>query len=227
VERVEVGRVAEAAGDAVDVVVVGEGVEGEVAVDPFGAGLAVEGVGDLEVVAVVVARVETLVALVVGGGVERLGVRPVPIVAVDDLPHQPEVGAPGTEVAGEVALEAEVQAVGGVEPEPVDPEAVDPVVDGGEEVVPDLGIVEVELDQVVEAVPALVGEGVALGAGAVEVEEEPVAVGGALASLPDVGERPEVAADVVEDPVEDQAQPAPVEVVGGAERVVVAEAAVD
>mgnify|MGYP007000008514 CR=1 FL=1 len=49
------------------------------------------GMGDLEIVVVVVAAPQTLMQFVVGNGVEHLRVGPAAVVAVDDLAHQPEL----------------------------------------------------------------------------------------------------------------------------------------
>ena len=90
------------------------------------------------------------------------------------------------------------------------------------------GIAEIELDQIVVAVPALVPEGVAAGAGTAEVEVlEPVAVLRALTLFLYINELREFSADVVENSVKDNAYAVFVKsVTNEAERVIVTESAV-
>ena len=198
-------------------------------VDAAGAELAVEGVGDLEVVLGVVGRPVALPALVVGHRVQHLRVGPAGVVPVDDLAHEPELRVPGFGVVLQGPEEVEVHAVGGVQPEPVDVEAVHPHAHGPQQVVPDLGVFQVELHQFVVAAPGLIPEGVPHGGAAAEVQVlEPAAVRGGLALFPHVPEGPELPAHVVEDPVQHHPDAVFVEgVAQGGEGVVVPQAAVD
>ena len=198
-------------------------------VDAAGAELAVEGVGDLEVVLGVVGRPVALPALVVGHRVQHLRVGPAGVVPVDDLAHEPELRVPGLGVVLQGPEEVEAHAVGGVQPEPVDVEAVHPHAHGPQQVVPDLGVFQVELHQFVVSAPGLIPEGVPHGGAAAEVQVlEPAAVGGGLALLPHVPEGPELPTHVVEDAVEHHPDAVFVEgVAQGGEGVVVPQAAVD
>ena len=195
--------VGELAGQPVHVVVVREAVEGQILVDAAGAELPLEGVGDLKVIFGVVGRPKALPALVVGHRVQQLRVGPAGVVPVDDLPHEPEVGVPLPDIALEGAEEVEVHAVGGVQPQAVDVEPIHPHPHRVQQVAYHVGVAQVELHQLVVALPGIVPEGVAHGGGAAEVQVvEPAAVGGGLPVFLHVLEGPEVPAHVVEHPVQ-------------------------
>ena len=136
--------------------VVDEVVERQSRIAPVRPKLAVQGIGDLEVVAVHEARVQALVALVVGDRVEGVGVGPATVVPVDDLTEDPELRVDGSAPGGQRPKEVEVYDVGGVQPQAIDTEVLDPRPDRTQEVFSDSGIAEVQLDQVEVAVPALV-----------------------------------------------------------------------
>ena len=125
--------------------------------------------------------------------------------------------------------EVEVHAVGGIQPEPVDVETVHPHAHGPQQVIPDLGVFQVELHQLIVAAPGLVPEGVPHGGAPAEVQVlEPAAVGGGLALLLHIAEGPEATAHVVKDAVQHHPDAILVEgVTQGGEGVHVSQAAVD
>ena len=223
------GGVGEGAGQPVHVVVFGEVVEAQLLVNAAGPELAVEGVGNLEIVLGVVGRPVALPALVVGHRVQHLRVGPAGVVPVDDLAHEPELRVPGFGVVLQGPEEVEVHAVGGIQPETVDVETVHPHAHGPQQVIPDLGVFEIELHQLIVASPGLIPEGVPHGGAAAEVQVlEPAAVGGGLALLLHVSEGPEAPAHVIEDAVQHHSDAVLVEgVAKSGEGVHVSQAAVD
>ena len=151
--------------------------------------LALQRMYDFKQIHAIEAGMQSLVALVIRDRIEHLRVRPAVVVAVDDLAHEPEVRALALAEAADALEEIEVDAVGGVETDAVDLELLDPVIDGVDQVVADADVLEIQLDEVVVAVPPLIPEGVAAGGGTAEVQVlEPAAVAGALTLLLDVDE---------------------------------------
>ena len=163
---------------------------------------------------------------------------------VPDLADQVGIGSDRPAAPPELLPERlVVDLLRDVEPPAVDAEA-QPVLGDAQQVLAHRGVVGVELGQGRQAPPRLVAErartrGVAGTAGtaierrgpassALLVEVEPVAIGRVGAGLEDVVERPEAAAGVVEDAVEDDPHPAAVRLVEQlAQRVVAAEQRVD
>ena len=76
----------------------------------------------------------------------------------------------------------------------------------------DFLVSEIELDQVIIALPALVPEAVVVRGISVEADIEPILIGGFPSSLQDILELRESAADMVEHSVQDHADPRCVEV---------------
>ena len=189
-----------------DVVIVAEAQEVAALVERpgFGAELALEAVDYLEEVHTVQAGVQALVALVVRDAVEHLVVHPAVIVAVQRLAQEEKVTQAVAETA-QAAQEVEVQAVGNVEPQAVYAELLAPELHGVQYVVHDGGVFEVQLHELVVALPALVPEAVVIAAVAAEVYVEPVLIGRVPLPLLHVAEGPEATAHVVENAVEDDA----------------------
>ena len=159
---------------------------------------------DLKVVVVVVAGVNTLVALVVRNGVEHILVCDSVVVAVCDFAVEPEIGLLGLAEILELLEELGVDNVRRVKAQSVDAELVDPHFNGAEKVVDNLVVSQIELYEVVVTCPALVPEGVAVAASSVEVEVlEPAAVARIPLFLLNVVEGEELSAYVVKYAVED------------------------
>ena len=96
--------------------------------------------GDLEHVDRIKAGVQTLVALVVGAGVEHLVVDDLVVVAVKCLANQHKVGL---ELAGkgvQTTHEVAVEHIGDVQPQAVDAEDIGPTAHGLEQVINHGGI---------------------------------------------------------------------------------------
>ncbi len=189
--------------------VVDEVVESNGFVDPARAELTIQSVGDFEVVPVVVRGPEAFVYLVVRGRIERPRAAELAVVAMNHLTDEPEARSALSAKSGEVLHEATIQAVRRVETKPIDAQTIDPVAHSVEEVSEDLPVCQVELDQVVVAVPAAIDEGIT--EGALAFETQPVEPG-SIARVPtvtaDVLKGPERAAYMVKDRIEDHADPA-------------------
>ena len=166
--------------------------------------LALDGVGDLEVVVIVVGAVERLVQVVVGDGIERGVVHPAAVIAVDHLAHQPEIRLHGLGGGAQGAHEVKIQHVGGVQAQAVDVERLHPEAHRVQQVVPHGGILQVQLHQLVVAAPVFIGEAVVILVVAPEIHAAvPVPIGALLPAGLNVPEGEEIAARVVEHAVQD------------------------
>ena len=166
--------------------------------------LALEAVDSLKHVHAVEAGIQPLVALVVRDAVEHPVVHPAVIVAVERFAQEKEVAQPVAEGA-QTAQEVEVQAVGNVQAQAVYPELVAPELHGVEYVVRDGGVAEVELHELIVALPTLVPKAVVIAAVAAEINVEPVLVGRVPLLFLHVAECPEATAHMVKNTVEDDA----------------------
>ena len=193
------------AGDAPHVVVVDETEQVLALVERpvFGAKLPLQAVDDFKEVHGVERRVEALVAFVIRTAMEHVGVDPLVVVAVECLAEQEEVDADFLCLAAQAAEEVLFEAVGHVETQTVNAELFDPEVYAVQEVVDHGGVAEIQLDQGVMPLPTLVPETVVVGGVAVEVNQEPVAVGRIPFPGAHVAERPKIPPDVVEYGVDD------------------------
>ena len=204
VHRQQICGVAQLAGDAVHVVVVGEAVQ----LCPAGPVEAhvpqpLHRVGDLKIIAVVVAGIQRLVQRVVGDGVEHPAVDPPGIVPVDHLAHQPEIRLHLLRQPPQHLHKAKVQHVRRVQPQPVDVEVRHPAPDGIAKVALHLVVPLVQLHQKVVAAPVVVGKAVVIFIVSVKVHvAEPVPVGGLLPLFLQVPKGEKVPPYVVEYPVQ-------------------------
>jgi hypothetical protein len=197
----DVVAVAQFVGQALHIVVIREVIEPGIVAEAL---QTPHGMGDFEIVVVVVAAPQTLMQFVVGDRVEHLGVGPAAVVAMDDLAHQPELRLHLVGNAAQAPHEVEVQHVGSVQTDAVNIELIHPEADGVEVVVLHLGVALVQLDQQVEAAPVAVREAVVVLVVAPEIHvAEPVAVAGVLTVLLQLLEREEIAAHMVEHAVHD------------------------
>ena len=164
--------------------------------------LPLEGVDDLKQVHGVQRGVQPFIALVVGAGMEHLAVDPLVIVAVEGFAHQEELRLEAVAEGAQAAQKVLVQAVGHVQPQPVDAELVHPELHAVQQVVHHCRVAQVELHQFKVALPALVPEAVVVVGIAVEADVEPVLIGGVPLLFLYVPEGPEASAHMVEHPVQ-------------------------
>ena len=178
VDIIEMVFVAQLARHTVDVVVVNKVKGIDVLIDAAVRKLTVERMGDLKVVVVVVARINALVALIVGDGIEHFAADNAVVVAADHLAVEPKFGIFALAGLAELFEELAVHHIRRVQTQTVNAEFVDPEADRIEQILHDLGILQIQLDQIVVTCPALIPKRVAVGAAAVKVQIlEPAAVG--------------------------------------------------
>ncbi len=124
-----------------------------------------------------------------------------------DLSHQPEIGLEAPAARGKLPQEADVDAVGRVQPQAVDLEFPDPGLHRAEKMVPHVRVGQIELHKAVVPVPSNVGEGVPVRALFSKGKAvKPALAGRRGAASKHVLERPEVPADMIEDRVENDAE---------------------
>ena len=111
---------------------------------------------DLEKVHAVEARIQALVALVIRGGMEHLRIYPARVVAVKKLSDEEEILPDAVREAAKPFEKVEIKAVSHVEADTVYAEILDPEAHRVEQMIDDGGVAEVQLYEVVVALPALV-----------------------------------------------------------------------
>ena len=130
---------------------------------------------------------------------------------MNHLPQQEEALVPLPHVAVQAAHKVLVQQVGHVQPQAVDGELLHPAAHAVQQVVHHRGILQVQLHQLVVALPALVPEAVVIAAVASKVDVEPVLIGGGLPFFLHVLEGPEAPAHMVEHAVQHHPDARPVQ----------------
>ena len=189
--------VAEFGMDAFHVVVVHKAVE-RPAIDPV-LHEAVERVGNLKIVMVIVAAVEGFVQGIVRHGVQHLRIDPALVLPVNDLAHQPELRFHGVREASQCPHEIEIQNIRRVQTQSVDVELCYPEAYRLQVVIDHLGVSEVELCQQIIAAPVVVGKAVVVLVVVPEVDVAvPVSVWRLLLFFLQVTEGEEVTSAVVE-----------------------------
>ena len=153
-------------------------------------------------VAGVEAGIQSLVALVVGDTVAGMVIHPAIVIAVQRLAHQHKLRLDFIGQSAQFRQKAQIQAVGHVQPQAVDVIVVDPAAHHIEEVLLHRRVLQIELNQLVAALPGFVPESVVVVGVAVKADVEPVLVGAVPLFLLHVPERPEAAAHMVEDTVQ-------------------------
>ena len=160
----------------------------------IGAELTHEGMDDLKHIHAVEAGEKSFVALVVGRAMKLSFAHNSLVIAAEDLADQIEVLLERVRIAPESSDEVPVEAVSDVQPQSVNVKIVHPVPDRVEDMRDDFLVSEIELDQVVIALPALVPEAVVVRGISVEADIEPILIGGFPSSLQDILELRESAA---------------------------------
>ena len=163
-------------------------------------------VADLKEVHGIEAGPQPLVALVVGHRMAQLRPHPTVVVPVEGLPHENEVGLQPVDKGPQLLQILRRQAIGHVQPQAVNAELVHPGANGLELVVHHRRVPQIQLDQLVVALPGLVPEAVVPVGVTVEADVEPVLVGAVPLFLPNVPEGPEAPAHMVEHPVQHHPQ---------------------
>ena len=110
--------------------------------------------GDFKEIHRVERGIQTLVALVVGAGMEQTVAHALVVVAVQQLADEEEIGLERIAEGAQTAQEIGGEAVGNVQPQAVDVEVAHPAADAVEDVVDDRRVVQIELDELVMALPA-------------------------------------------------------------------------
>ena len=125
---------------------------------------------------------------------------------MNDLTHEPEFRIAFLAEVVDPAEEVEVHTVCGIKADTVDMELIHPHAHGIDEVIAYVPVPQIQLDQIIVAVPTLVPEVVAAGALTAEVQTgKPVTVLRSLSLFLYVLERPEVPSHVVEHAVQNHA----------------------
>ena len=179
------------------------------------AELAVQAVGNLVHVGAVETGVEALVALIVGDAVAGVRVHPAVIVPVEGLPHQHKLRLQPLGKTAQLPQKCLIQAVGHVQPQPVDAVVGHPAPDGVKNMVHHIRIVQIQLDQLLTALPALIPEAVVIAGVPVKGQVEPIPVGAVPSAPPHVLKGPEPPAHMVEHSVKEHPNARGVE--GGAD----------
>ena len=169
--------------------------------------LTVHCIVDLEIVLVVMRRPDALPAFVIRRGIEHIRIRKLCVVSVDQLAHEPAIGIAALDRMPDAAEEIVIDAVRGIEADAVDVELIHPADDRVLQIVDDIIIAQIQLDQLLAAVPRFIGERVAEAVGIAEPEiAEPAAIGGILPVAQDILKGEEASADMIEHAVHDDAE---------------------
>ena len=152
----------------------GKQVEAPVQAPGIGAELAHEGMNDLEHVHAVETGEQPLVALIVGRAVQHARAHDGLIVPAQDLADQVEILLKRIRISAKPSDKVPVKAVRDVKPQSVDAKIVDPEFNRVENMGDYFLISEIELYQVVIALPALIPEAVIVGGVPVDTDMEPV-----------------------------------------------------
>jgi len=139
--------------------------------------------------------------------VAQLRPHPEVVVPAQDLAHQNKAGLQRLGEGPQALQIAGGEAVGHIQPQPVDPELLHPAPDGLELVLHHIRVVKVQLDQLAVALPVLIPEAVTPVGVAVEVQIEPVPVGAVPLLLLYVPKGPEAPAHMVEHSVQQDPEP--------------------
>ena len=164
----------------------------------LGAELAVQAVADLVHVARVEARIQALVALVVRYAVAGVVVHPAVVVSVQRLTHQCELRLDAVGQPAQLGQKAKVEAVGNIQTQAVDVVVPHPAAHNVKQVIFHRRVLQIQLDQLVAALPRFIPEAVVVVGVAVKADVEPVLVRAVPALLLHVLERPEATAHMVE-----------------------------
>ena len=196
-------------GDPAHIVVIDKGQQVIPAVQGPGirAELPDQGVNDLEHVHAVEGRMDALVALIIGGGVELAVSHDHLVIAAQDLADQEKILLQRIRKAAQPVNKIPVEAVGHVQSEPVDLKIFHPVADGIKDVPDDFLIAEIELDKVIVSFPALIPESVIIIGITMEINVEPVPVRRVLPVFYHILKLVKSPSDMVEDTVQDNADP--------------------
>ncbi len=159
---------------------------------------------DFEVIAGVMPRIQPLPELVIRDTVQMRLLDPASVLAVDHFTHQPEILFFLLRVRPELPHEIEIQNIGAVETDAVDVKRVDPEIHCVEQISDDLGIFQVQVDEVLAAAPAVIRKSIVKGAVAVEADALiPSGIPGCFSVFLNIGKGEEFSSRVIEHAVDD------------------------
>ena len=160
---------------------------------------------DLEQIHAVEAGIQSLIAFIVGAGMQHLIVHQRLIVAMQDLSHQEKVLLQPVAEAAEPAHKVMIQQIGNIQTQTVDIEVLHPETDAFQNVIHNLFIFQIQLHQVIISLPALIPQAVIIVGIAAQIDMEPVQIRRILPVLQHVLEGPEASSHMVEHPVQNHA----------------------
>ena len=118
---------------------------------------------------------------------------------MDDFTHQPEIRFLALAEAANPLEEVKVHAICCIKPNPVNLEFVHPVANRFNQMVTYMPVLQVQLDQIIVAIPTFIPERVTIWTRTAKVQTcKPIAVRGSLTLFLHIPECPEISADMIE-----------------------------
>ena len=187
------------AGKTIHIVVIHKVIQVDALINPTVAELPIDGIVDFKIVLVVVRRINALIAFIVRDRIQHFRICPTLIVAVDDFTHQPEIRFLALAEAANPLEEVKVHAICCIKPNPVNLEFVHPVANRFNQVVTYMPVLQVQLDQIIIAIPTFIPEWVTIWTRTAKVQTcKPIAIRGSLSLFLHIPECPEISADMIE-----------------------------
>ena len=113
-------------------------------------------VGDLEIIVVIVAGIQSLMQFVVGDRMKHLSVGPAAVIAVNDLAHEPEIRLQAVAHTSELPHKFMFQNICSVETDTVNIKLGHPETDRIKMIIPHDGVPEIQLHQKIESSPVII-----------------------------------------------------------------------
>ena len=102
--------------------------------------------------------IQSLIAFVIGNGIQHFGIRPTVVITVYDFPHQPEVRIFLFAERLQPAEKFRADTVGGIQTQSVNMKFIHPHGNTVQQIANDLFILQIELYQIVVPFPCIIGK---------------------------------------------------------------------
>ena len=187
-------------GDPVHVMVIHEGIQLHSLIDTaVSVKFPADGMGDLEIVVIIVSGIQPLMQFIVGYGIQHLRLHITAVIAVDHLAHQPEIFLFIIGKAPHILHKGELQTVRAVQADAVDIKLIDPETDHVKKIFPYLRLPQIQIHKFKTVPPGLVSETVVIRGVPPEVDPlVPAAVGRVFPVLLNILECEKLTSCVVE-----------------------------
>ena len=146
---------------------------------------------------------QPFVTFIIGYGLKHIRINPAAVISPENLTHQPKIAFKAGTGIMKLTQKTAIQIMSNIQTQPVDVKLLYPAGNDIQQIAADFGVAEIELYQIVTAVPALIAKTVVIPVVIIKIQFEPRAVRRIFPIAANICKSPEIPPDMVKYAVED------------------------